>query len=334
MPLAEGGGMESKMVKVTHLTKKYGDYCAVDDISFELEEGCVYGFLGPNGAGKSTTMNMVTGYLAPTRGSVLIDDISMMKSPEKAKKLIGYLPEIPPLYPDMTVTEYLKFAAELKGIDKIERMDRIHKIIDTVKLETVEERLIRNLSKGYKQRVGLAQALLADPKVIILDEPTVGLDPKQIVEVRDLIRRLGEEHTVILSTHILSEVRAVCDHVIIVSRGKIAADDNIDHLVEQYNEKQRLILVVKGNSSNAEKVIGRIDGIEEKKMLEESAEFCRIGITAEAGRDIREDIFVKCSESGLIVLELNVEETSFEDVYLKLTSEAYALETPDDGRDE
>lgn len=322
------------MVKVTHLTKKYGDYCAVDDISFELEEGCVYGFLGPNGAGKSTTMNMITGYLAPTRGSVLIDDISMMKSPEKAKKLIGYLPEIPPLYPDMTVIEYLKFAAELKGIDKIERMDRIRKIIDTVKLETVEERLIRNLSKGYKQRVGLAQALLADPKVIILDEPTVGLDPKQIVEVRDLIRRLGEEHTVILSTHILSEVRAVCDHVIIVSRGKIAADDNIDHLVEQYNEKQRLILVVKGNSSNAEKVIGRIDGIEEKKMLEESAEFCRIGITAEAGRDIREDIFVKCSESGLIVLELNVEETSFEDVYLKLTSEAYALETPDDGRDE
>lgn len=322
------------MVKVTHLTKKYGDYCAVDDISFELEEGCVYGFLGPNGAGKSTTMNMVTGYLAPTRGSVLIDDISMMKSPEKAKKLIGYLPEIPPLYPDMTVTEYLKFAAELKGIDKIERMDRIRKIIDTVKLETVEERLIRNLSKGYKQRVGLAQALLADPKVIILDEPTVGLDPKQIVEVRDLIRRLGEEHTVILSTHILSEVRAVCDHVIIVSRGKIAADDNIDHLVEQYNEKQRLTLVVKGNSSNAEKVVGRIDGIEEKKMLEESAEFCRIGITAEAGRDIREDIFVKCSESGLIVLELNVEETSFEDVYLKLTSEAYALETPDDGRDE
>lgn len=322
------------MVKVTHLTKKYGDYCAVDDISFELEEGCVYGFLGPNGAGKSTTMNMVTGYLAPTRGSVLIDDISMMKSPEKAKKLIGYLPEIPPLYPDMTVMEYLKFAAELKGIDKIERMDRIRKIIDSVKLETVEERLIKNLSKGYKQRVGLAQALLADPKVIILDEPTVGLDPKQIVEVRDLIRRLGEEHTVILSTHILSEVRAVCDHVIIVSKGKIAADDSIDHLVEQYNEKQRLTLVVKGNSSNAEKVIGRIEGIEEKKMLEESTEFCRIGIMAEAGRDIREDIFVKCSESGLIVLELNVEETSFEDVYLRLTSEAYDLEAPDDGREE
>lgn len=322
------------MVKVAHLTKKYGDYYAVDDISFELEDGHVYGFLGPNGAGKSTTMNMITGYLAPTKGTVLVDDISMMKSPEKAKKLIGYLPEIPPLYPDMTVKEYLKFAAELKGIAKLERMDKIRKIIETVKLETVEERLIKNLSKGYKQRVGLAQALLADPKIIILDEPTVGLDPKQIVEVRGLIRRLGEEHTVILSTHILSEVIAVCDHVLIVSRGKVAANDSIDHLVETYNEKQRLTLVVKGNSSNAEKVLGKIEGIEEKTMLEENAGSCKIGIMAEAGRDIREEIFVKCFENGLIVLELNVEEISFEDVYLKLTSEAYATETPDDGREE
>lgn len=322
------------MVKVTHLTKKYGDYMAVDDISFELEDGHVYGFLGPNGAGKSTTMNMITGYLAPTRGSVLIDDISMMKSPEKAKRLIGYLPEIPPLYPDMTVREYLKFAAELKGINKFERMDKVRKIMETVRLETVEERLIKNLSKGYRQRVGLAQALLADPKVIILDEPTVGLDPKQIVEVRNLIRRLGEEHTVILSTHILSEVRAVCDHVIIVSRGKITANDKIECLVEKYNEKQRLTLVVKGNSSNAEKVLGHIEGIEDKTMLEESAGSCRIRITAEAGRDIREEIFVKCFENGLTVLELNVEAVSFEDVYLRLTSEAYALETTDDGEGE
>lgn len=322
------------MVKVTHLKKKYGDHMAVDDISFELEDGHVYGFLGPNGAGKSTTMNMITGYLAPTGGSVLIDDISMMKYPEKAKKLIGYLPEIPPLYPDMTVTEYLKFAAELKGISKLERKDKIRKIVETVKLEAVEERLIRNLSKGYKQRVGLAQALLTDPKIIILDEPTVGLDPKQIVEVRDLIRKLGEEHTVILSTHILSEVSAVCDHVLIVSRGKIAADDSIDRLVERYNEKQRLILVVKGNSSNAEKVIGKIDGIEESSMLEENADSCRIRITAKAGRDIREEIFVKCFENQLIVLELNVEEISFEDVYLRLTSDALAQDPLYDGREE
>lgn len=322
------------MVKVTHLTKKYGDYCAVDDISFELQDGHVYGFLGPNGAGKSTTMNMITGYLAPTKGTVLIDDISMMKSPEKAKKLIGYLPEIPPLYPDMTVTEYLKFAAELKGISKFERTDKIRKIIETVKLELVEERLIKNLSKGYKQRVGLAQALLADPKIIILDEPTVGLDPKQIVEVRDLIRKLGKEHTVILSTHILSEVIAVCDHVLIVSRGKITADDSIDRLVEKYNEKQRLTLVVKGNSSNAEKVIGQIEGIEKKTMLEENAETCKIRIAAKPGWDVREEIFVKCFESGLIVLELNVEEISFEDVYLKLTNEAFDRETLNDEREE
>lgn len=322
------------MVKVTHLTKKYGDYCAVDDISFELQDGHVYGFLGPNGAGKSTTMNMITGYLAPTKGTVLIDDISMMKSPEKAKKLIGYLPEIPPLYPDMTVTEYLKFAAELKGISKFERTDKIRKIIETVKLELVEERLIKNLSKGYKQRVGLAQALLADPKIIILDEPTVGLDPKQIVEVRDLIRRLGEDHTVILSTHILSEVIAVCDHVLIVSGGKIVADDRIDRLVDKYNEKQRLTLVVKGNSSNAEKVVGQIEGIEEKAMVEENAASCKMRITAKPGCDIREEIFVKCFESGLTALELNVEEISFEDVYLKLTNEAFDQETLDDEREE
>ncbi len=322
------------MVKVTHLTKIYGDYLAVDDISFEIENGHVYGFLGPNGAGKSSTMNMITGYLAPTRGTILINDISMMKQPEKAKALIGYLPEIPPLYSDMTVTEYLKFVAELKGISKFERMDKIHKIIETVKLETVEERLIKNLSKGYKQRVGLAQALMNDPEIIILDEPTVGLDPKQIVEVRDLIRKLGEDHTVILSTHILSEVSAVCDRVIVISRGRIAADDSIGHLVEQYNEKQQLTLVVKGNSSNAEKVIGTIAGIEEKKMLEENAGSCKIRIIAEPGMDIREEISVKCSESGLTVLELNVQNISFEDVYLKLTSEAYDIETPDGGREE
>lgn len=322
------------MVKVTHLTKKYGDYLAVDDISFEIENGHVYGFLGPNGAGKSSTMNMITGYLAPTRGTILINDISMMKQPEKAKAMIGYLPEIPPLYSDMTVTEYLKFVAELKGISKFERMDKIRGIIETVKLETVEERLIKNLSKGYKQRVGLAQALLADPEIIILDEPTVGLDPKQIVEIRDLIRKLGEDHTVILSTHILSEVSAVCDRVIVISRGRIAADDSIGHLVEQYNEKQQLTLVVKGNSSNAEKVIGTIAGIEEKKMLEENAGSCKIRIIAEPGMDIREEISVKCSESGLTVLELNVQNISFEDVYLKLTSEAYAIETPDGGREE
>lgn len=322
------------MVKVTHLTKKYGDYPAVDDLSFEIEPGHVYGFLGPNGAGKSTTMNMLTGYLAPTGGTILINDISMMKQSEKAKRFIGYLPEIPPLYQDMTVKEYLKFAAELKGIPGYDRADQINKVMEETKLAGVEERLIRNLSKGYKQRVGLAQALLNDPEIIILDEPTVGLDPKQIVEIRDLIARLGEEHTVILSTHILSEVSAVCDKVLIISKGKLVANDNIDHLVNKYNEKQQLTLVVKGNASNTEKVIQRIQGIEERKILEENADSCSIFITAEAGKDIREEISAGCVASGLTLLELNVHTISFEDVYLKLTGEDYHGEISGEGKED
>lgn len=320
------------MIKVTHLTKKYGDYTAVNDISFEIENGHVYGFLGPNGAGKSSTMNMITGYLAPTKGTILVNDISMMKQPEKAKGFIGYLPETPPLYQDMTVMEYLKFAAELKGVPKYDRLDHIKKIIEQVKLEDKEDRLIKNLSKGYKQRVGLAQALLSDPEIIVLDEPTVGLDPKQIVEIRDLIKKLGKEHTVILSTHILSEVSAVCDRVIIISGGKIAADDDIDHLVEKYNEKQILTLVVKGSSSRAEKVLDKIEGIEEKAVLKENTNFCTISITAKPGKDIREEISVTCSGSGLTILELNAHNISFEDVYLKLTSEDYNDNEPGEGR--
>lgn len=312
------------MIKVTHLTKKYGEYTAVNDISFEIENGHVYGFLGPNGAGKSSTMNMLTGYLAPTKGTILINDISMMKQPEKAKGFIGYLPETPPLYQDMTVMEYLKFAAELKGVPKYDRSDHIKKIIEQVKLEDKEEKLIKNLSKGYKQRVGLAQALLSDPEIIVLDEPTVGLDPKQIVEIRNLIKRLGKEHTVILSTHILSEVSAVCDRVIIISGGKIAADDDIDHLVEKYNEKQILTLVVKGSSSSAEKILDKIEDIEEKAVLKENTNSCTISIIAKPGKDIREEISVACSGNGMTILELNVHNISFEDVYLKLTSEEYA----------
>lgn len=309
------------MIKVTHLTKKYGEHLAVEDVSFEIESGQICGFLGPNGAGKSTTMNMITGYLAPTRGSVLINDISMMKQAEKAKKQIGYLPEIPPLYMDMTVMEYLKFVAELKGIPKQDMVESLDNIIQMVSLQNVKSSLIKNLSKGYKQRVGLAQALLADPEIIILDEPTVGLDPKQIVEIRELIRKLKENHTVILSTHILSEVSAVCDKVIIISNGKVVANDTISHLVEQYNERQELVLVLKGNTSTAEKVLDGIEGIEDRKILEESAQTCKIAVTAKPGVDVREEISVKCTESGLTLLELNVQNISFEDVYLKLTGD-------------
>lgn len=207
------------MIEISHLVKKYGDHYAVKDLNVRIEEGQIYGFLGPNGAGKSTTMNMITGYLAPTAGTVKVDGFDIVKEPEKAKEHIGYLPEIPPLYSEMTVEEYLKFAAELKRIPGKERAAQIEKAIKTAQLEDVRKRLINNLSKGYKQRVGLAQAVLGDPETIILDEPTVGLDPRQMIEMRELIRSLKKDHTVILSSHILSEVSAVCDQILIISKG-------------------------------------------------------------------------------------------------------------------
>lgn len=309
------------MIKVTHLTKKYGERLAVDDISFEMEKGKIYGFLGPNGAGKSTTMNMITGYIAPTKGNVLINDISMLKQGIKAKKQIGYLPEIPPLYTDMSVYEYLCFAAELKGIrGREEKEEEIKRVIKKTSLTDVKERLIKNLSKGYRQRVGLAQAMLGNPEILILDEPSVGLDPKQIVEIRNIIKELGKDHTVILSTHILSEVSAVCDHIIIIAAGKVVANDTPEALVEKYNDRQRFTLVVKGSSSGVEKVLDRISDMEEYRILKEDAKSCSIYVTANPGADIREPVSKACAQAGLVILELNVEYVSLEDVYLKLTN--------------
>ena len=218
------------MIEVKHLTKRYGKHLAVDDLSFTVEKGQIYGFLGPNGAGKSTTMNIMTGYLGATKGEVLIDGHDILKEPEQAKKCIGYLPEQPPVYPDMTVEEYLKFAAGLKQISGEEREIQIEKVMGLTKLGEVRNRLIANLSKGYKQRVGLAQAVLGFPEIIILDEPTVGLDPKQIIEIRELIRRLAKEHTVILSSHILAEIREVCDYILIIAKGKLVASDTPENL--------------------------------------------------------------------------------------------------------
>ena len=218
------------MIEVRNLVKKYGSHMAVNHLNFTIEKGKIYGFLGPNGAGKSTTMNMITGYIASTEGEILIDGHNILEEPEEAKKKIGYLPEIPPLYVDMTVSEYLKFVAELKSIPKEKRSGNINEVMSTTKLQSVKDRLIKNLSKGYRQRVGLAQALLGYPEIIILDEPTVGLDPKQIIEIRDLIKSLGNKHTVILSSHILSEVSAVCDHVLIIDKGKLVASDTPENL--------------------------------------------------------------------------------------------------------
>ncbi len=222
------------MVEVKDLVKKYGQHVAVDHLSFTVEQGNIYGFLGPNGAGKSTTMNIMTGYLGATEGKVLIDGHDIVEEPELAKRSIGYLPEIPPLYIDMTVSEYLKFAAALKKIPKEEQGEAIAQVVELTKLEDVQGRLIKNLSKGYKQRVGLAQAVLGFPEIIILDEPTVGLDPKQIIEIRELIRGLAESHTVILSSHILAEVREVCNYIMIISNGKLVASDTPENLESAY----------------------------------------------------------------------------------------------------
>ena len=222
------------MIEVIDLVKKYGNHMAVDHLNFTVEKGKIYGFLGPNGAGKSTTMNIMTGYLGATEGKVLIDGHDILEEPEVAKRSVGYLPEIPPLYTDMTVMEYLQFAAELKKIPKYEREEAIEQVIELAKLEDVEHRLIKNLSKGYKQRVGLAQAVLGMPEIIILDDPTVGLDPKQIIEIRELIRSLGKQHTVILSSHIIAEVREVCDYIMIISKGKLVASDTPENLEKLY----------------------------------------------------------------------------------------------------
>lgn len=249
------------MIEISHLTKKYGAHAAVDDLSLTVEPGKIYGFLGPNGAGKSTTMNLITGYLGATEGTVKIDGFDVLAQPEEAKRCVGYLPEQPPLYPEMTVLEYLLFAAELKKLKKEERKGQVNQVMEQTGITEVKNRLIRNLSKGYKQRVGLAQAILGDPKVILLDEPTVGLDPKQIIEMRNLIKELGKAHTVILSSHILQEISAVCDHIFIISHGKLVASDSAGHLGHLMSGKPEILLKAKGEKEEIKKVLEGIDGV-------------------------------------------------------------------------
>lgn len=279
------------MIEVTNLTKKYGDHIAVDHLSFRVEKGQIYGFLGPNGAGKSTTMNIITGYLAATEGTVTIDGKDVQKDPEEAKCAIGYLPELPPLYVDMTVREYLDFVAELKKVPKKERKQQIDEVMEMTQITDMQQRLIRNLSKGYRQRVGLAQAILGYPEVIILDEPTVGLDPKQIIEIRDLIRKLGENHTVILSSHILSEVSAVCDHIMIIAHGKLVASDSPENLQKLMSGSMELDLEVKGSIAavkSALQEISQIDRIEEN--TEASKNIAKLKVISKENADIRAGI--------------------------------------------
>lgn len=255
------------MIEVKDLVKRYSKNTAVDHLNFHVQKGQIYGFLGPNGAGKSTTMNMMTGYLAPTEGQILINGYDVAEEPMEVRKCIGYLPEIPPLYPDMTVLEYLRFAAELKQVPKNERSTEIERVMDETRIKDMENRLIRHLSKGYKQRVGLAQALLGDPEVLILDEPMVGLDPKQIIEIRELIRGLGQKHTVILSSHILSEISSICDHVLIISNGKLVASDTPENLGSYMKHTDAMELQVRGSKEACEQAIEllkQVKGLEVK----------------------------------------------------------------------
>lgn len=310
------------MIEVTNLTKKYGDHIAVDHLSFRVEKGQIYGFLGPNGAGKSTTMNIITGYLAATEGTVTIDGKDIQKDPEEAKRSIGYLPELPPLYVDMTVREYLEFVAELKKVPKKERKQQIDEVMEMTQITDMQQRLIKNLSKGYRQRVGLAQAILGYPEVIILDEPTVGLDPKQIIEIRDLIRKLGENHTVILSSHILSEVSAVCDHIMIIAHGKLVASDSPENLQKLMSGSMELDLEVKGSIAavkSALQEISQIDRIEEN--TEASKNIAKLKVISKENADIREQVFYALADAKLPILEMTHAEKSLEDIFLELTED-------------
>lgn len=309
------------MIEVKNLVKRYGNHAAVDDLSFTVEKGQVLGFLGPNGAGKSTTMNIITGYISATEGQVTINGIDVFEEPEEVKKMIGYLPEFPPLYPDMTVKEYLTFVAELKKVNKSDRQQMIAEIMESTKITPMANRLIKHLSKGYKQRVGLAQAIMGYPELIILDEPTVGLDPKQIIEIRDLIKELSINHTVILSSHIMQEVSAVCDMVMIINQGKLVLSDKPENLSSRLGATGGLKLSVKGDK---DKVVAALKGIEPITSIEEQQSeiegVLELILNCAVEVDIREAVFYALCEAKTPILEMQSVRMSLEDIFLQVTS--------------
>ena len=309
------------MITIDHLVKSYGSIQALDDISFHVDKGEIIGFLGPNGAGKSTCMNILPGYLSSNSGVVKVGDVNVLSDPLSAKKLIGYLPEQPPVYPDMTVEEYLNFVYELKGCT-LNRKKHLEEVCEVVKISDVMKRLIKNLSKGYRQRVGLAQALLGFPKGLILGEPTVGLDPKQILEMRTLIRQLAQEHTVILSSHILSEVQEVCDHLLIIHHGKKVAAGEPAELERSLSGNPALEVVVRGEGELVQSQLALLPGITaltQHDCLE--ADCCAFRLESAAGEDLREAVFQTCARQGLPLLELRRDTLTLEDIFLKLTSD-------------
>ena len=310
------------MIEVNNLVKRYGDHTAVDHLSFKIEKGKIYGFLGPNGAGKSTTMNMITGYIASTEGTVTIDGHDILDEPEQAKKCIGYLPEMPPLYFDMTVLEYMNFVADLKKIPKDKKKSMVAEVMEMVKITDMKNRLIKNLSKGYRQRVGLAQAILGYPEVIILDEPTVGLDPKQIIEIRDLIKSLKEKHTVILSSHILSEVSAVCDYVLIISHGKLVASDTPENLGKLAEGSNTLNLIVKGEKDKICTALRQIEGVKNVTAADAKEEYAwNVTVSTNEDSDVREEVFFKMADAKCPILEMQSRKVSLEEIFLELTED-------------
>lgn len=306
------------MIQVENLTKKYGKNVALDNVSFSLDEGDILGFLGANGAGKSTTMNIITGYISSDSGVVKIDGIDILENPAEAKQKIGYLPEIPPLYNDMTVQKYLEFIFNLKKI-RLPMKEHINKICQMVKISDVQDRIIKHLSKGYCQRVGLAQALLGDPPVLILDEPTVGLDPKQIIEIRKLIKELGKKHTVILSSHVLSEVQAVCDKIVVINNGKIVADDFTTKFMQSGSDTKSIKLVIEGKETAVYSLLSKIDGV--KRVIQNGE--CERGCyeyTVESGKDIRRVIYRAIAKTDYNILVMRPIERSLEETFLDIIS--------------
>lgn len=323
------------MIKVENLVKNYGDHVAVDDLSFTVEKGQVYGFLGPNGAGKTTTMNIMTGYLAATSGKVEIHGYDILTQPEEAKRCIGYLPEVPPLYQDMTVMEYLLFVAELKKVAKKERKEQIQEILQMVELQDVKNRLIRNLSKGYRQRVGLAQAIIGYPDVIILDEPMVGLDPKEIIEIRALIKKLAKNHTIILSSHILSEVSTVCDHIMIISHGKLVASDSPEGLQKRMEASVEIELTAMGRKETASGILDKLENIQSYEIEKASEkDSVKIWVQAKEDRDIRKELSMAFAKGEMPILSMNRVEHTLEDIFLQLTEAVEDDNVIADGQEE
>ena len=311
------------MIEVKNVTKKYGSFVAVDDISFTINDGEVVGFLGPNGAGKSTTMNMITGFIEPTKGRIIVDGYDISQKPKKAKKQIGYMPEGVPLYSDLTVKEFVTYMAELKGCNSKTKKEKVQKVLEETGLTEVQNKLTKNLSRGYKQRVSMAGALVGDPKVIILDEPTVGLDPKQVTEIRTLIKELGKTHTVILSSHILSEVSQICNRVIIINKGKIVAIDTPENLENKVVENNSIYVTVEDPDNKMDGIKDKLENIKEIKLIAENEDKTKkYMITGEKDVDLRKNVFETFAKEGITIFEMKKVDATLEDAFMKLISDS------------